>query len=467
MDEIRFVAATGAVGAGVDRASLDAALDQAPHFIAADAGTTDAGPASLGSGLPAFPRAAVKADLATILAAGRKAGIPVIIGSAGTAGADAHVDWTLDIVREITEELGISLRIAVIRSELSSAYLLEMLAEGRILPLQPAPPLDEQTIRGSLRVVGMMGVEPIQEALAGGADLVLGGRASDSALYAAMPIAMGFPEGLAWHVGKIVECGTLACETRGPGVILGTIRKDHAIITPIGPGLRCTPMSVAAHSLYENSDPYLFRESSGTLDLTRAVFEAETDSSVRVSGAEFHPADVYTVKLEGAELAGYSTVMIGGIRDPFILAQLDSWLGGVKDHFRESVKAVLGLDDSDYRFAIHTYGRDAVMEELEPERGGPIHEVGIVFEVLAADQERATLISMLARQPLLHFPVPEWTGSVTTIAYLHNPPQIERGPVYRFNLHHVVTPRTVGEMFRIEEINLGTTSASTFGARTA
>jgi hypothetical protein len=201
MDELRFVAATGAVGAGVDRASLDAAMDREPRFIAADAGTTDAGPAALGSGVPAFPREAVKADLAVMLRAGGDAGVPVIVGSAGTAGADIHVDWTLDIVRELCAELDLTLRAAVVRSEQDAGYLLEMLSEGRIHPLAPAPALNEAAIRRSIRVVGMMGVEPIQAALATGADLVLTGRASDSALYAAMPIAWGFQEGLSWHAG--------------------------------------------------------------------------------------------------------------------------------------------------------------------------------------------------------------------------------------------------------------------------
>ncbi|SRR5258708_9507574 len=52
MDEIRYIAGS-LVGAGVDRASLDDALQENPHFIACDAGSTDPGPFSLGSGEPA------------------------------------------------------------------------------------------------------------------------------------------------------------------------------------------------------------------------------------------------------------------------------------------------------------------------------------------------------------------------------------------------------------------------------
>src|SRR5260370_422133 len=341
MDEIRFVAATGAVGAGVDRASLAAAMKREPHFMAADAGTTDAGPAALRSAVPALARDAAKADLPGMLAAGHTG-----------------------------------------------------------------------------------------------------------------------------HVRKCVECGTLVCEPRGLGVMLARIRRDHAIIEPIGPDLRCTPMTVAAHSLYENPDLYLFHEASGTLDIRNAVFHAETDTSVRISGAQFHPAEKYNVKLEGAELAGYATVMIGGIRDPFILSRLDVWLGGITQYFEHTVEEVLGLGPDDYQFALHTYGRDRVMGELEPERESQVHEVGVVFEVLAAYQRTASEIQKLARPPLPHFPVPECTGPVATILYLHKPPQLDRRPVYRFNMHHVVTPRTREEMFRIESIEVGAGSAAV-RARTA
>ena len=66
VNEIRYIAGT-LVGAGVDTDSLDEALKEQPHFLACDAGTTDAGPFSLGSGQPAFARAAVKRDLAAFL----------------------------------------------------------------------------------------------------------------------------------------------------------------------------------------------------------------------------------------------------------------------------------------------------------------------------------------------------------------------------------------------------------------
>src|SRR5258708_825214 len=186
MEEIRYVAASGAVGVGVDAEALNKSLDMSPHSIASDAGTTDAGPFALGSGTAAFPREAVKRDLTRVLVASRRANIPALIGSAGTAGGDPHVEWVLDIAREIAEENDLSLRTAVIRSEQNPDYLRELYKQGRVRALDPAPEIDEAVFARSERIVGMMGVEPLQAALEAGADFVLAGRCTRSPPFSAV-----------------------------------------------------------------------------------------------------------------------------------------------------------------------------------------------------------------------------------------------------------------------------------------
>lgn len=450
MEEIRFIAATGALGVGVNAAALAAALELQPHFIAADAGTTDGGPSSLGSGEPAYTRGSVKRDLKRILLARQKAGIPALVGSAGTAGGDPHVDSVLDIVCEIVREEKLDLRLAVIRSEQDKVRLKELYHAGRIRPLHPAPEINSETFERSSRIVGMMGVEPLQEALQQGAEFVLAGRCSDSALYAALPLARGFPEGLSWHAAKVVECGTLAC-VGGSGILTGAIRMDEAILRPIGETIRCTPMSIAAHSLYETGDPFFQKECSGTLDLTEATFSQVDDRSVSIRGSKFIPADEYTVKLEGAELVGYQSVMIGGIRDPYIIRSLHRWLDEVRQHIYRVVDRLLAvdLDRPDHHLVFHVYGRNAVMGPLETSQILP-SEVGVVIEATAPTQAMATEILKLSRQPFLHHGVPEWNGAITSFAFLHNPPHLERGAVYRFNLNHVAVPDSPTDLFRTE-----------------
>lgn len=450
MKECRFIAAHGMLGVGVHEESLLQALDLDPHFVACDAGTTDAGPFALGMGISAFPREAMVRDVAVLLRHTVPRKVPLLVGSVGTGGADIHVDWFMDIVREVAATEGLKLKVAEIRSEQSKEFLQQELSAGRIRALDPAPPLDASTIERSVRVVGMMGVEPLQDALAAGVDLVVAGRCSDPALFAAMPIQMGLPHGLAWHAGKVVECGPSVCEKPAHGVVFGYVREDEVVIRPVGPGLRCTPQSVAAHSLYENADPFRFTESSGVLDLTETTYEQVDETSVRIRGSAFEHAKQPTVKLEGAERTGFQSILIGGIRDPYILGEFDAWLDKVKQRVEKSVHEVFGrtLQALGGRIDYHVYGRDGVMGALEPDRDRVPHEVGIVVEATAPDQATATALVQLTRQPLLHQPTTKWKGSITGFACLHNPSYIERGAVYQFNLNHVVVTDTPQALFR-------------------
>jgi hypothetical protein len=460
-----YIAATGALGAGVDRDSLFAALGEGPRFIAADAGTTDAGAFALGAGETAFSRAAVKRDLSLMLQAGLRAGVPVIVGSAGTAGADVHVDWVLGILEELARELGEQLRGFAIYAEQDRGSLAASVRGGRVRPLACARELGLEQLARCERVVAMMGVEPLQEALGSDPQFVVAGRCSDSALYAALPLMGGFPAGLAWHAGKVVECGTLACETMGAGVMVVRLREESFSVWPVGPGLRCTPQSVAAHSLYETADPFLFAEPSGTLDISASSYEQEDERTVRVAGSRFLEAGEYSVKLEGAELIGFEAMLVGGVRDPLIIAQLDRWLARIGEYVRGSLARVMGveLDGDRYRLGFQVYGRDGVMGELEP-ISAPGHEVGIVCTTLAPTQEEATEMARLCRQPLLHAPIPEWKGAITGFACLHNPAWVELGPAYRFCLNHVLLPGDGERVHRLRAVELAAKSERVGGS---
>lgn len=50
----------------------------------------------------------------------------------------------------------------------------------------------------------------------------------------------------------------------------------------------------------------------------------------------------------------------------------------------------------------------------------------------------------------LHHPIPEWHGLISGVAFPYAPHVIDRGPVYRFMLNHVLEPETPLEPFRID-----------------
>jgi len=455
--EVRVLSATGVCGSGFRESSLKRGLGMKPHFIGCDCGSTDPGPAFLGSGKTAFPRQAIKRDLRLMLTAARREKIPLLLGSAGTAGGEPHLAFVEGIVREIATEENLSFAAALIHSEQDKAYLKKRLREGRITPLHPAPVFDEAVIDRSVRIVGMMGTEPFLRALDNGAEVVIAGRASDCAIFAGVPISMGIDPGIAWHAAKILECGAAAAVSRSsPDCMFAILREDHFDVETPNQEMRCSPQSVAAHSLYENSSPYRLLESSGVIDLAATKYEALDERRVRVRGSRFEAAKHYTVKLEGAEHLGYQSIIIASIRDPYIIRQLDSWVERLKQQIKERVSEVYSgtrvVDE--YIFNIRVYGKNGTMGPLEPVKKIQSHEICLVMEVTAASQEIATTIVSMARHQALHLPIPEWSGLISGIACVYSPASLERGPVYRFCVNHVVEPEDPYEMFPIEYINV-------------
>lgn len=459
MDEIRVLSPTGVCGSGFVEASFEKALTQNPHFIGVDAGSTDPGPAYLGSGRMAFPKAAVQRDLRLALKGARRLGIPMLIGSAGTAGADAQVDMVAGILKDIAAREGLKFKLALIRGEQDKTYLKKRLREGRVKPLHPAPDFDEATIERSEHIVGMMGAEPFIRAVEAGADVVLAGRSSDTAIFASIPVMRGFPEGMAWHAAKILECGAAAVVNRKtPDCMFAWIRKDHFVVEAPNSELRCTPQSIASHSLYENGDPFKLIECSGTLDLTNSQYEAISDTAVKVTGSDFIPAQRYTVKLEGAERVGYQSILLGSIRDPFIIRQIDDWLARLDEKIKARIEMIYGdeLKPEDYLFHVRVYGKNGTMGPLEPIKEIRSHELCLVFEITAPTQEIASTIAGVTRHQALHLPIPEWSGLITALACPYN--HTDRGAVYKFNVNHVVEPDDPHEMFRMEIVEVdGTT----------
>ncbi len=456
--EVRVISATGVCGSGFKESSLDAGMAKKPHFIGCDAGSTDPGPFALGSGKSAFPTRSIKRDLRLMLKAARRAKVPLLIGSAGTAGGAPHLAKFKEIILEIAQEENLRFLLALIHSEQHKAYLKQRLREGRITPLKPAPDFDEAVIDRAERIVGMMGDEPYLRALDHGAEVVVAGRSSDCAIFAGIPVRMGVAPGIAWHAAKILECGAAAAVARpSPDCMFATLGKNHFDVEPLDPELRCSPQSVAAHSLYENSNPYRLVESSGILDLTAAQYEALDNRRVRARGSRFESAKKYTIKLEGAELVGYQSVVIGSIRDPYIIRQLDSWVERLKQGVKARTAEVFFGDkaSSEHIFNVRIYGKDGTMGTLEPVKEIRSHEVCLVMEVTAATQEIATTIVSLARHQALHLPIPEWSGLITAVACLYSPAYLERGPVYRFCVNHVVEPDDPYEMFPIEYMTVG------------
>src|SRR6201993_313741 len=167
--------ATGMLGSGFRAESLDNAIALGARVVGCDAGSTDPGPGPLATGTCMFSTAAVKRDTEIMMTRAIDAGIPLVIGSAGTSGSDAGLAWMVNIVREIAREHELHFKLAVIHSELSQEVVRRHRRDGRARALPPSAPLSDADIDAATHIVGMMGVDPIQQALTAGAQIVAAG----------------------------------------------------------------------------------------------------------------------------------------------------------------------------------------------------------------------------------------------------------------------------------------------------
>lgn len=448
MATLKVLVPTGMLGGGFPARTIERGLELGADAIVVDAGSTDSGPHYLGTGTAKTSRSAVARDLRILIVAARRARIPLVIGSCGTSGTDAGVDWVARIADEILTAEGTGCVVACIYGEQSGMSLHPRLESGHIRPLAPAGELRAPDLLRCSHIVAVMGHEPISRALADGADVVLAGRATDTALLASVALPRGFPAHAVWHAGKISECGGLCTNMPTSGGVLVTLDETGFVVEPLAEEAACTPFTVAAHMLYENADPFHLREPDGLLDTTDATYEALDDRRVRVEGGRF---DVLppTIKLEGAAPAGYQTMIVVGMRNPKVLSQIETWCNGVLEYLREMIRNRLGLGESDYNVALFRYGYDGVLGSAEPLRHESTREVGLVFLATASEQSIATEIAKLANPVLLHAPLPT-EAAMPSYAFLGSPAEVDRGQAHEFVLCHYLEVDDASELFRIE-----------------
>lgn len=433
--EFRVLSPTAILGYGFPEASFKRGMERKPHLIGVDAGSTDPGPYYLGAGKSFTNRAFVKRDLTYMITAGVAENIPVVIGSAGGSGAKPHLDWCHEIIREIAQENGLTFRLAVIPADIEKKTVLEALSQGRVKPLSFVPEATAKDVEESVHIVAQMGCEPIVKALEMGAQVVLAGRCYDPACFAAVPIRQGFDKGLAMHMGKILECGAIAA-TPGSGAdsVLGTLTEDSFILEPLSDKRVFTPMSAAAHTLYEKSDPYHLPGPGGAIDLTATSFTELPGGRVEVKGSRYEKTKGYFLKLEGVRKIGYRTVSIAGTRDPIMISKIDEILPQVEAQVRSMMKTPSPSD----RLLFHVYGKNGVMGAMEPLADAVSHELCIIIEALCATQEAADTLCSVTRSTLLHYGYEGRIATAGNLAFPFSPSDVPMGAAYTFSLYHLI-----------------------------
>lgn len=438
---MKIVALNGLLGYGYSEEALNIAFSEKVDYLGVDAGSTDPGPYYLGSGKSFTDRSAVKRDLELALPKALSHKAPFIIGTAGGAGSAGHVEWLKEIIFEIAAENNLQFKLGTVFSDVSKEYVLGKLNNGKITNMSDEKPLSKKDVEESTTIVSQIGIAPIIELLKKKADVIICGRACDTAIYAAPCIYEGYNAGLAFHMAKIMECGAMCSEpVAAADVMQAYIYEEYFELRPANPIRKCTVDRVAAHTLYEQSNPYLIFEPDGVCDLTNSKFQQIDERTVRVTGSVFRDAEEKTLKLEGVKCSGYRTICPATIYDPETIRQFDYIAKTVMNFVKENTKNTLPKNSYSVSFKTN---------------GGAESSLGIIMDIVGQTQQIADTVCALVRSRMLHCDYDGRKSSAGNLAFPFSPSDIHVGAVYEFSVFHLAKVESLLETSKIELEEIG------------
>ncbi len=83
------------------------------------------------------------------------------------------------------------------------------------------------------------------------------------------------------------------------------------------------------------------------------------------------------------------------------------------------------------------------------------HELGLVIEVIARDQEQANAVCSYVRSTLLHYGYPGRISTAGNLALLYSPSDIPCGDVFEFSIYHLMQVDRPEVLFPIEIHEVG------------
>lgn len=449
---MRFLAPNGHLGfAPIKVESFHIGLERHPDIIAADSGSDDIGPVPLGTDTCTSPLAWQTHDLEEMLLASRRLGVPMIIGSSGDTGTDSRVDLFVGIIRDLARKHRLpSFRLGYFYSNVPKDRVRAALQRGeRVIGLDSRDDLTLSELDATDRIVAMAGVHPYVELLRQGAQVIIGGRSSDSAVFAAPAIHAGYPEDQAYYLGKVLECASFCAEPyAGKESVLGEISASDVKVTAMSPAQRCTIASVASHAMYERSNPYEEFYLGGMLDMRGCHYEQVDPRTTRVTGSRFVPSPEWRVKLEGSGKVGERYVGLAAVRDPYTIANIDRVIDWAKAQVRER------FGESGYELHYTVFGRDGIMGAWEPMRDRPGHELCIMVQGVAPTAEQAEEVCMTGTRQMFYARLPKVKGTAGGVAFALDE-VLRASPAYRWTLNHTLRLDHPLELFPTHVVEVG------------
>ena len=241
-----------------------------------------------------------------------------------------NVEGCAEAVREVARELGLAgkFRIGIVTGDDIMARIDELLARGiELRNMETGEPLSQ--VRERIQSANAyLGAWPMVEALNGGAQVVITGRATDTGLTLA-PIIHEFGWGLTdWDrlsagtiAGHIIECGAQSsggnCQydwrnipdlaNAGFPIVEAAPDGTFVVTKHEGTGGRVSVPTIKEQLLYEMGDPHEYITPDCVADFTTIHLEDAGPDRVRVFGIKGRPATEF-LKVSISYSAGFKAV---------------------------------------------------------------------------------------------------------------------------------------------------------------
>lgn len=325
-----------------------------------------------------------------------------------TNGGGLNPRGAAEVVRVAAERRGLTgLRVGVVTGDDLLPRLGELITRGEpFTNIETGEPL---SLDGPPIVTAnaYLGAQPIVEALAQGADIVITGRVADPSLYLAPLIhrfgwaaedwdrlASGIICGhLLECTGQVVGGNSLASITlmtpealANPGYPIAHVEEDGSFVvtkTPETPG-RVSVETVKEQLLYEMHDPARYLTPDVVADVTQVRLADDGQDRVRVTGVCGHPR-TDTLKVNVARMEGYLRELV------FTLGWPDVWRK--EEQLRGMLRAAWeGLAIT--RIETQRLGLDSLYGPLGPLPNDPLE---LVVRVVFTADDPATLKTAVRR----------------------------------------------------------------------
>lgn len=451
--EIRIVCPNGHLGfAPTKKESFYLAAATKPDYYCSDSGSDDIGASALGSDRSVSMYKWQKHDLELMLLKSREQNVPMIIGSAGDTGSNSRVDMYVKIIKDLAKEHNLPpFKLGYFYSEVDKTYIKNKLNNNVVIEgLDSRSNLTMEDLNETDRIVAVAGVHPFLKALELGADVIIGGRSSDVAVFAAAALKEGFPEEHAYFAGKVLECASFCAEPYGAKEsVIGTVTHEDVKVTAMHPEQRCTVASVSAHAMYERSNPFYEYFAGGMLDMTECVYEQYDEKTTRITGQKFIPVEGdIKVKLEGSGLVGEKFIGIAGVRDPYTIKHIDDVIKFARKQVKKEFACI------DYELHFHIFGKNGVMGDLEPVKEITSHELGIVVEGVTKSKVTAEELTLFATRQIFYAKLPEVKGTAGTASFIVDD-VLYAGKTYKWTMNHAIPVKDPLELFdvHVEVVN--------------